>query len=204
MIITKYITIDIEENTAKKQGNGAPKCGRDSIIQLSATMVKVDEKGNIIDVQDKFDSYVYCENLYKKITKLTGIKREDILNAPKFIDVWQEFVKWAQFDKNTFIVTWGLQDKLFLNRELAYANLPNTRIPFIDLQHYIQLQGRIKRLPSLEEQVNKLIGNFEGVAHNALSDAINTSNILKLVLENSFQSISYLLFNKCFSIIFLS
>ena len=78
------------------------------IIQIGA--IKLDSHFNIIDT---FNSYVKPQ-LYKSIHpfvgKMTGIKSEDVMDAPSFPQVYKEFKKFVSTKKNTVLCVWGTGD----------------------------------------------------------------------------------------------
>ena len=92
------------------------------IIQIGA--IKLDSHFNIIDT---FNSYVKPQ-LYKSIHpfvgKMTGIKSEDVMDAPSFPQVYKEFKKFVSTKKNTVLCVWGTGDLKELFRNITYYDLP--------------------------------------------------------------------------------
>jgi DNA polymerase-3 subunit epsilon len=74
---TTFCIVDIECNGSKNS--------RDQIIEIGALLYK---NGTVID---SFSSLIYSNYLPKTISELTGITLDDLKDAPKLVDVMQDF-----------------------------------------------------------------------------------------------------------------
>lgn len=180
----EYIVVDIESN----------KFGESSeIIQLSAVRVKSqnfkdkNSFGTRLTIADSFDKYVKNTHpVSKEISKLTGITEDTLQNAEEFSKVFNDFKQWTYKNtNNVFVVMWGNRDKVFLDRNCQHYRLPKFNEEFLDLQQFIKIKKNIKKLPSLESQVTKYLGDFKGQTHNSLDDALNLANLLVKVMEET-------------------
>lgn len=174
MLDGQYIVLDIEFAKSKE---------RTEIIEIGAQRLLSYDYGTRIEEGDYFNHLIKPVYFPKKsILDLIGVKKEELLEAPSFQEVFKEFLEWVG-SKNTFYVVWGTRDPKIIEKECRNYNFSKNfqEMDFIDIQSYKMLQEKLKNLPSLASMVKKY-GEFEGNMHHALDDAVNTGKILKNII----------------------
>lgn len=190
-----YIVYDLEFNqdftdvsANKIKGNMFPF----EIIQIGA--VKLDSDLNMVDT-------FICNikpDIYNKINpiieELTGIKTEMIINEKSFIEVYNEFIDFIG-NKDSIFCVWGMSDIRELYKSADYYKQNISMLPkmFINIQPhaslYFHMPKKIQlRLQSVVEMLNiPIINEF----HNALNDALYTTEIFKKIYNESIKPIIY-------------
>lgn len=168
-----YIVLDLEWNQPfdMKSMVKKPVMLHGEIIQIGA--VKLDDNYHILDTFKIMVSPKHYTKMHKTVTKLTGIKTEDLQYGFQFPVAFKYFSKWCG-DEFAFL-TWGpddiemLRDNMILH-EMDLEWLPNT----YNIQVIFDDQvSKKKRQISLSDAMEKL-GEPALEAHDALNDAKNT------------------------------
>ena len=149
------------------------------IIQIGA--IKLDSHFNIIDT---FNSYVKPQ-LYKSIHpfvgKMTGIKIEDVKDAPTFSQVYKDFKKFVSSKKNTVLCVWGTGDLKELFRNITYYDLPYKSLTksYINIQYYASryFDNPAGKSIGLQNAIQILNLEQDKSYHNALNDAYYTAQV---------------------------
>lgn len=120
------------------------------------------------------------------IKKLTGISDEQISNGTDLHNIITELHKdRSQFDASRKLLTWGSGDQECILKELVRFDWKFGRSA-LNVKHLFQTWAEANDISSsggLKKSMNKIGIKFEGTAHNALTDAINTAKIF-MVLKN--------------------
>ncbi len=154
------------------------------IIQLGAVLA--DGQGNI---RDRFERNMRPEygKLDTYVTNLTGIKKQDLVNAPSFADVLAEFAEWIP-DGKLLAVAWGPDDLKQLDMECRLKRIRTEGKLMSLLARRLNLQAVYDRKVGLHNQLSledalRISGiEPEGEFHDALDDAINTAQLYKMVI----------------------
>lgn len=182
-----YIIFDLEFNQITNTSKNDLKSNTDcpfEIIQIGA--VKLDENFNLID---KFNSFIkpqiYSE-LNPIIEKLTSININILNNGDNFEDVYNSFTNFVS--SNDIFVVWGACDMKELFRNAKHYNLDDSLLPkeFIDIQKYASKYFNYKKgkVIGLSTAIDLLSISVDGNFHNALNDALYTSEIFKKLYKN--------------------
>lgn len=156
-----FIAMDFETANAKRY----------SACSLALVMVKQNQ------IVGRYYSLINPEtDFHWKNIKIHGIKPDDVLDAPKFPEVWQNIQDY--FDNEHLIVAHNAAfDNSVLKNCLAHYNL--------DLPHYLSLctlRTSRKLLPNLENHRLNTVSSALGINlinhHHALDDSIACANIL--------------------------
>ena len=178
----EYIVFDLEFNQgfdkALNKTVSNERCPFE-IIQIGA--IKLDSHFNIIDT---FNSYVKPQ-IYKSIHpfvgKMTGIKAEDVINAPTFAQVYKDFKKFVSTKKNTILCVWGTGDLKELFRNITYYDLPYKSLTksYINVQLYASMyfNNPAGKSIGLQNAIQMLNLNQDKSYHNALNDAYYTAQV---------------------------
>ncbi|WP_069637620.1 3'-5' exonuclease [Campylobacter pinnipediorum] len=158
----EFCIVDIETNGGMSSGQ---------IIEIGAIKIK-----NGVEI-GRFESLVYAKEVPESITELTGIKQEDLKNAPNLSHVLEKF-------------------RVFLNKSVFVAHNVNFDYNFISnsmkntdfgilLNHKICTIELAKRTIPSERYglgyLKELLG-INNTHHRALNDAISACEIFKISL----------------------
>lgn len=158
------------------------------IIEIGAVLLNDNN-----DEVDKFQTYVKPDftGVHKRITKITGIKDEDVKGAPRVEEAFNNLIdfinKYTSID-NILMYTWSNSDSTVILAELDVKNINNSDIRalaenFIDIQKEFDSKINFDNNVGLSKALELMGFDFEGVAHGALADAINTARVYKY-MEN--------------------
>jgi len=181
----KYVVVDLEMCGVPKFAGEHGKQLRNETIQIGAVLV--DEKYEIVST---FNTYVKPELGYLDyfISKLTGITKADLNDAPYFEEAIDSFMDWIP-DGDVRCVSWSMNDMHQLKKEMEKKNIVNTKLTtlldsWIDYQVPVDEKLGMERNVSLEEALiaTDIIQN--GKAHDGLDDAYNTALLFVKMEKN--------------------
>lgn len=162
-----YICVDIEAALIR---------GRQYIIELGA--VKWNADGTTETFTQLIQPYKF-KKLNPHIQKLTGIKTEQLLDAPSFKEAMYKFKRWCKRD--CIFLTFGEFDRKVLESELERNYMKNDFIfPMIDFQQKYMIAHHIKEQPSLLGLMGQL-GLEAEIQHRALADADSLRQIFEAI-----------------------
>lgn len=151
------------------------------IIAIGA--IKYNVKHNNISEFKSLIKPVSNNKIYEHIQNLTGIKDEDLVDAPSYEEVMRKFKVWlGDFEQIDGIYTFGNLDlTCFLSTDRRSAkkyNHPrfvnNIRNFFVDIKEKYMQQGiKCVNYVSLKNLLEHLNVEFNGIAHDPLYDAYN-------------------------------
>ena len=181
----KYVVVDLEMCQVPKFTWDQGKPLRNETIQIGAVLV--DENYEIVST---FNTYVKPELGYLDcfISKLTGITKDDLKDAPIFEDAIDYFMKWVP-ENDVKCVSWSMSDMHQLKNEMAKKSIKNDKLSvllesWIDYQIPVDAKLGKERNVSLEEALiaTDIIQN--GKAHDGLDDAYNTALLFVKMEKN--------------------
>lgn len=187
----EYIILDLELNQSYKFPHGkiyktSSLCPFE-IIQIGA--VKVNENFEIINTFNMYVNPQIYPRLHPFVSKITGIKKSDLIDKSYFLDVFQHFIKFIG-DSEVVFCTWGNDDLKFLFRNMLYYNLDTTLISnkYVNIQTYATkyLSKQNGQAIGLKNAVIELDITLGLDFHNALNDAMYTTEIFKIVRPSTF------------------
>jgi DNA polymerase-3 subunit epsilon len=163
----EFCIVDIETNGSK--------IDKHQIIEIGAVKVR---DGVIID---KFESLVYCREINKHITEITGISVEDTKNAPNLKKVLYEF---KSFLGNAIFVAHDVKfDYKFISlsmQKIGLEPLLNRSICSLALAERT-IESYRYALSYLNDSLHL---NPNATHHRAMSDVITTYGLFMLSLHN--------------------
>lgn len=161
-----YICVDVEAALIR---------GRQHIIELGA--VKWLPNGDKETFTQLIQPYKF-KKLNAHIQELTGIKTEQLLDAPTFKEAIYKFKRWCKGDY--VILTFGEFDRKVLEEELARNYMNSDFIfPLVDYQQKYMIEHGLKEQPSLGRLMDKL-GIEVQSQHRALVDAESLLKIFEV------------------------
>ena len=160
--ITRYVIFDFETNGL------SPKTNR--VIEVGALKI---ENGEVVD---KFSTLVNPQrNLTKRITDLTGITSEMLIDAPLEIDVFKEF---ADFAKGYILTAYNVNfDIGFLDETLKRLGIPFGSVEYFDTMKIARQNFKNVENYKLETIMQSLNPDYIQ-NHRALDDCYAVKTIL--------------------------
>lgn len=165
-----YIVLDMEWNQPKSLQSMIMNSMmlRGEIIQIGA--VKLDENYRMLDTFKIMVSPKYYTQMNKKVSKLTGIKTEDLQYGFPFSKAIHHFKRWCGED--FVFLTWGTDDIAMLRDNMSLHKLSTAWIPAtyniqVIFDDQITKENRQVSLSSAAE----MLGEATFKAHDALNDA---------------------------------
>lgn len=182
----KHIVIDLEMNKlAKTFKEERTILGRE-IIEIGA--VVLDEEYQEIGSFKTLVRPQYNDVIEKGISKLTGITTEQVKNAPVLEEVLQRFFAWCHsMDDKILIHEWSDADLEQLTKEITMKKIQLSKSDMYLLTGWSDFQKEYGEKLHLDNQVSLKNAvmyagiDFEGHEHDALDDARNTAELLKIV-----------------------
>lgn len=186
----KYIIMDLEFNQPFDFYDGTK-----TILDTNCPFEIIQIGAVILDDNFKFldkCSLLIKPQIYKKIhpfvEKITGLSDKLLCDEEYFSDAYSHFVDFIGNGKNVFCV-WGTNDIKELYKNIIYYNLNHKVLPrkYIDVQKFAGLYlnhpkgmtiGLRNAVLSLDLQENITF-------HDALNDAIYTSEVFKVVKKDN-------------------
>mgnify|MGYP000009042195 FL=1 len=179
----KHIVIDLEMNPVDWSYRDVRRHMHEEVIEIGAVRLDVD-----FQEEARFQCYVCPEygSIRRTIRELTGITEEKVAGKPHYKEAFHSFIDWVG-DETVKIYSWSLSDVKQLRSECRYK-LPDFDIQWldsrwIDLQRAFDDRLGLHHSLALKHALGAMDHKFEGTAHTALDDAINTSAILALMQD---------------------
>ena len=162
-------------------------------IQIGAAIYSAN-KG---ELQGTFESYVNPgEPISEYITNLTGIKDSDVTGAPSILEAfedlrqfhhkhkaWRNPLVWGSGVRND---AYAIYSEAYPTEELRKATPNFMGFRVLDaktIYQSIQIFNNDKIAGGLQASCNKLGIGFEGDAHRALTDAVNTFRLWHFLMK---------------------
>lgn len=185
----QHIFLDFEMNPIPRENREARAVVLSEIIQIGA--VKLDSN---YQLTDRFSLNVRPElnQIMPHITNLTGIRQEDVDDAPLLKEAIDIFARWIEEGaekegRKIRIYAWSNSDWRQFSGEcrLKELEIPSCFNRWMDFQRvYTRLMGLSRRSPlSLTNALGASEGTFSGSQHSAVADAENSASLLTLVKD---------------------
>lgn len=150
------------------------------IIQIGA--FKLNEQHQMIGSFNQFIQPGLYRKLHPRITRITGIKQDDLRGAPEFQAAFDRFSAWCGDD--FALITWGCDDISVFQQNLDfYLKEERTMPPVYDLQRLfgIRTGGNTKNRSGLQNAMKtlKISSSSEHPFHSAVDDAYYTAKVFQ-------------------------
>ncbi|MBR5295008.1 MAG: exonuclease domain-containing protein, partial [Clostridia bacterium] len=146
------------------------------IVQIGA--VKLNKRFKIKKEIDLLVRPQYYRKMHRKVSRITGLKNEDVKKGMTFPEAFKKLSKFC--GKDFVFLTWGPDDISMLRDNLRLFSLDEDWIPAsFDLQVFYahQIEGEMRQY-ALEDAIEKL-GEKPFQAHDALCDARSTALVCR-------------------------
>ncbi len=177
-----HVVVDLEMCKIPKGFRTREYHWSEETIQIGAVLL--DDDYNIID---KFNTYVSPRmgRLDSFITRLTGIKVEDVIDAPDMEEALNMFTEWIP-KEDVEIVSWSETDQKQIQHEMEGKMIENVRMTELlenwnDCQKTFSIKMNNVRRYSLSEALIATGIYPEGQEHDGYYDAYNTALLFKKI-----------------------
>ena len=164
-------------------------------IEIGAVMLD----DNLQEISS-FRTYVkpqYNDRIIPKISRLTGITDEMVMNAPKFNEAFKMFTNWCMGTGDDItIYAWSDSDYIQISKEIELKSYEMSESEkhmvfnqWNDFQNEFDCHLGFERQVSLKMALDMAGIDFSGREHDALDDARNTAELLQIFSDEK-------LFNK--------
>lgn len=181
----KHIVVDLEMNNIRQKSEARRICTMET-IEIGAVMLD----DNLQEISS-FRTYVkpeYNDGIVKKITRLTGITDDMVLNAPRFNEALRMFTNWCLgTGDDVTIYAWSESDYGQISKEMLLKGYIVTKEEenllcndWSDFQKEFDSHLGFERQLSLKMALDMAGVDFSGREHDALDDARNTAELLQI------------------------
>ncbi|MBE5936903.1 MAG: exonuclease domain-containing protein [Lachnospiraceae bacterium] len=179
----RKIFIDLEMNPFFREEDEERKTSGYEIIEIGALMLD----DNDADM-DSFKMYVkpqYNQSIDPHITRLTGITYDMVAESDDFYTALNKFIDWcADVDDIENIYSWSDSDLRQIKGEIELKQC-EVSVKWEALfdkwkdfqKQFSSLVGLSRKPMGLKKAIEAVGRKFEGTAHDALTDAINTARL---------------------------
>ena len=178
----RYIVMDLEWNQPLSQRSAAyRRLGSRlmfEVIQIGAVML--DEGMRMVGSFNQFIAPANYRTLHPRISRITGIRQDDLADAPDFPEAFARFVAWC--GEEFVLTTWGNDDISVLHQNIAFFVKGHPIPPVYDLQRlYGELTGDTKNRAGLKNAMKALGVQIspEHPFHSAVDDAYYTALVFQ-------------------------
>ena len=180
-----HIVVDLEMNHIRRNSEARKICSMET-IEIGAVMLDDD-----LQEITTFRTYVkpeHSDGITRKITRLTGITDNMVFNAPKFSSALRMFTDWSLGNGDDITVyAWSRTDYGQISKEMCLKEYepsekeaPVLRKEWSDFQHEFENHLGFNQNISLKAALDMAGIDFTGSEHDALDDARNTAELLKV------------------------
>jgi inhibitor of KinA sporulation pathway (predicted exonuclease) len=173
-----YLIVDLEATCS--EDSTVPRDEME-IIEIGAVM----QDARTFEVESEFQTFVAPERhaiLTDFCTKLTGIRQQDLENAPTFPEAMRGFKEWMFGFDDSLFCSWGDYDRNQFTQDCAYHRVAYPfRSRHLNLKvAFSEALGRSKKW-GIDGALRQLGLDFVGSHHRGLDDARNIARIVSEV-----------------------
>jgi inhibitor of KinA sporulation pathway (predicted exonuclease) len=183
-----YIILDLEWNQPISFNSSAYKRVGDrlkfEVIQIGA--IKLDEKRRMVGSFNSFVLPTHYVRLHPRISRITGIKQNDLTGEDHFAKAYERFLAWCGEDSILF--TWGQDDLSILTQNISFFGCPDLPHKIYDLQPvFTQLVDGGKNRHSLRKAMiyHHINPSSDHPFHSAVDDAYYTALVFQKMPEGT-------------------
>ncbi|WP_434305991.1 exonuclease domain-containing protein [Clostridium botulinum] len=185
-----YIIFDLEFNQGYNNQIEI-KCPFE-IIQIGA--IKLNENFTTIDTFNALVKPEIYSDLNPFVKNLTNLTMDSLNKAKSFREVYKDFLKFLNKDRNIFCI-WGMTDMKELFRNIVYYELDTESMP----KEYINIQAYTGKYLNYPKSINVGLSNAVELFHitknndfhNAFNDAFYTAEVFKKIYSEKIKTKIY-------------
>lgn len=191
--MSKYVVIDLEMCNVPKSKQKLCGC-KNEIIEIGAVLID-----DSLEITDNFKTFVSPEYgiLDSYISRLTGIKAQNLKGAPVFSVALDMLLKWIP--EGAVVVTWSDSDEKQIRTEanrkgISFPVLDTVFKDTVDCQAAFSKEINSSRAFRLSDALNIACVEYDEHLHEAYADAYNTALLfIKMKKESPLKLSSYYL-----------
>ena len=191
--MSKYVVIDLEMCNVPKSKQKLCGC-KNEIIEIGAVLID-----DSLEITDNFKTFVSPEYgiLDSYISRLTGIKAQNLKGAPVFSVALDMLLKWIP--EGAVVVTWSDSDEKQIRTEAKRKGIscPSLETLFngtVDCQAAFSEEINSPKIFRLSDALNIACVDYDERLHEAYADAYNTALLfIKMKKESPLKLSSYYL-----------
>ncbi len=172
-----YIVVDLEWNQPLSFDTHVYRQVGDRLIfeMIQIGAVKVDENFEVVDSISIPIRPTHYVKIHPRIRKLTHLGKEELADAPQFLEAMDQFAAWCGEDYT--LLTWGCDDVSVLKQNMDFFGCPVTFPPLCDIQRLFSDVHKCKDRKGLKVAMEMLGIEPDETRyfHNALHDAYYTA-----------------------------
>lgn len=188
-ILDKHVGEDIIVFDTETTGLSAANC---HIISISAIRLRIEENGDLTEI-DRFNEYINPGyKLSEEIVKLTGITDEFLADKPKEMEIFPKIHEYFGDDSivcghnSTFDV--GFMDAMYSRQALHKTNFTKLDTCTMARELHRKQEGGNKSDKLLPNHKLGTLAQFFGLDygltfHNSMDDVVATTRLLRLFIE---------------------
>lgn len=179
----RYIVIDLEMHPLPNKYKNEKNICKNETIEIGAVML--DEEFNEISEFKSLVKPKYCEKIYPKYEKMTGISTQMLQHADTFDTAFHQFARWCRWDGDTQIIAWSDTDFGQFIHEICLKQVELDQQEKEMMSSWRDFQkefGAILGKPyqiSLDMAMLYADVSFSGHRHDAVWDSRNTAQLFR-------------------------
>lgn len=178
----KHIMVDLEMNDIAREYKEQRQICKKEIIEIGAAMLNDD-----FEIVDQIRIYVKprYNMVTHDITELTGITNDMVRDAKYFEQAMDSFFDWCGPKEELTMYSWSDSDVKQLRKECELKQYHQEEMKPL-LKKWVDFQKVFGKLLGIEKKIalkyalGAINRDFDGHAHDAMDDAVNTAYILSL------------------------
>lgn len=178
-----YIVMDLEWNQPLFRGQQASRRAGGTLmvelIQIGA--VKMDMQRRLVGSFNRYVAPTHYRKIHPRIRRITGIRQEDLADAPTFLQAVEDFRIWCGEDPQ--IITWGCDDASVLKHNMDFFRCAFDLPVIYDLQKLYAMQdvdGKpVQRSLQAALRHYRITPREDLSFHNAVDDAYYTALVMQ-------------------------
>lgn len=179
----KYIVIDLEMHPLPNKYKYEKNICKTETIEIGAVML--DDQLNEIGEFKSLVKPKYCETIYPKYEKMTGISTQMLQHADSFETAFHRFARWCKWDEDTQIIAWSDSDFWQFIHEICLKQVELEQQEKEMMNSWRDFQKEFGAILGKSCQISLDLAMlyadvaFTGNRHDALWDSRNTAQLFR-------------------------
>jgi inhibitor of KinA sporulation pathway (predicted exonuclease) len=169
----QIIVFDLE-TTLTHQKNKIPE-----IIEIGAAKLVPGQGGVAVDTFQRYTFPAIERRISEQTMEFIGLDKENLPEFIPFPQAFAQFLEWIGPDPETYLCSWGRDDKRLLIEHCARFGLSFSWLKnYNDIQPPISMKLAGRKQMGLKDAIDQAGIVQEGRLHSALVDAIHTAHLM--------------------------